>query len=240
LCLSCHPTHYTERKGCTGCHRGNPDSDRKNIAHHRLIAGRFAHFTLGDAVLKEGERLMVRYACRRCHVSDGRGNRLATPLDNLISTRTAEEVASALRSPAQGMPDFRLTEKQVVPLVNAILSGAGQGRVKGVERPMVLHFMPGQQRSEDVFTRRCGPCHRAITERRGLLGTGNIGPNLSGLLSEWYPRTFGDRQAWTAERLRRWLNNPRTVLPGARMPPVDLSAEEFRELAGILEVFRSD
>jgi len=237
MCRGCHPSHYAGRNSCVGCHRGSPDSDRKNIAHHRLIVGRFASFTLGDtATVREGNRLMGQFACRRCHVSGGRGNRLATPLDTLISARTPEEIAAALRSPGQGMPDFRLTEDQSVALVNAVLAGAKQGGKQGGERPLLLHFEAGDKKNEDIFTRKCGPCHRALTVRLGVLGRGAIGPNLSGLLSAWYPHTFGEGRPWSAERLRHWLKNPRTSRRWARMQPVELTTAEFRELVTILEV----
>jgi mono/diheme cytochrome c family protein len=179
---------------------------------------------------------MEQFACRRCHVTGGTGNRLATSLDTLTGGRTPEEIMSAVRSPAKGMPDFRLTEAQAVALVNAVLYGAGQTGNKGGARPLVLHFEAGPQREKDIFTRQCGSCHRALTERHGLVGTGAIGPNLSGLLSAWYPRTFGKGEAWSPGRLQRWLKNPRSVRPWAGMPPVALSSAEFLQLTALLEV----
>jgi cytochrome c2 len=228
MCLGCHPSHYAERGTCITCHRGNPSSGRKNIAHHRLIAGRFARFTLGDTEeVREGKRLMELFACRRCHVSGDRGNRLATSLDTLLAARTSGEIAAAMRSPAKGMPDFRLAERQVVDLVNAICAGAKHDGGKGLEHPLVVHFEAGQKENEDVFTRKCGPCHRVLTERQGLLGAGDIGPNLSGLLSEFYPETFNGRENWTAGRLRLWLDNPRRFSRHALMRPVSLDPGEL-------------
>lgn len=235
--MSCHPSHYAGRGGCVDCHRGNPGSDRKNIAHHRLIAGRFARFTLGEsAELTEGKRLMQQYGCRRCHISAGKGNRLATPLDTLAEARTPEEVMAAIKSPAQGMPDFRIADRQAVLLVNAILDGARHVQIQDREQPLRVHFEPVQGAKENIFSRKCGACHRVLTERQGAIGTGDIGPNLSGLFSGFYPVNFGEEQVWTGERLRRWLLNPRTVRGWARMPPIELSAAELRELVEILTV----
>ncbi len=236
LCLSCHPIHYGERGGCIGCHRGNPASERKNIAHHRLIAGRFARFTLGETpVLGEGRRLMVQFGCRRCHVSAGTGNRLATSLDDVADAKSPEDILAAIREPAQGMPDFSLDGQQEIPLVNAILAGAcGQRRSGGV-RPLVVHFTALSEGKKDVFTRSCGPCHRLLSERRGSLGSGAIGPGLSGLLSPHYPHTFRGK-AWSPERVKRWLENPRSIRPWARMRPVNLTGGEFRELLDQLMV----
>lgn len=237
LCLSCHPAHYAEQGDCVGCHRGNSGSTRKNIAHQRLIAGRFARFTLGEtSALNEGKRLLEQYACRRCHVSAGKGNRLATPLDTLADTKKTEEVAAAIKAPAQGMPDFRVTERQAVLLVNAILANARHVLSQHQAQPLRVHFDPAQSGKENIFSRKCGACHRALTENQGLLGRGDIGPNLTGLLSGYYPKTFGEGRVWAGERLKRWLENPRAVRPGARMPPVELSPAEFSELVETLQV----
>lgn len=242
LCLSCHSSHYDGvGGGCVGCHRGNPGSARKNIAHQRLIAGRFARFTLGEtSELNEGRRLLEQYACRRCHISAGKGNRLATPLDTLADARNPEEIAASLKVPAQGMPAFRVTERQTVVLVNAILANAQQVQSQQREQPLRVHFEQDQSGKENIFSRKCGPCHRVLTERQGMLGRGDIGPNLSGLLSAYYPKTFGEGRVWTGERLKRWLSNPRAVRTGCRMPPMELSPQEFRELVETLTVVQGE
>lgn len=241
LCMSCHPLHYAERGGCIDCHRGNPASARKNIAHHRLIAGRFANFTLGEtAELGAGKRLLEQYGCRRCHVSAGKGNRLATPLDTLADVRTPEEMVEAIKTPAQGMPDFRLAERQAVLLVNAVLEGARQVQADHREKPLRVHFEPKQDENKDVFFRKCGSCHRVLTERQGVIGKGDIGPNLSGLFTAYYPKTFDEGLPWTGERLKRWLRNPRMIRKWTRMPPVELSPEEFNRLLEILMVAQGE
>lgn len=183
---------------------------------------------------------MGQFACRRCHVSSGQGNHLATSLDTLPDGRTPEEIMSAIRSPALGMPDFRLNEAQAAALVNAVLYGAGQAGRKGAARPLVLHFEAGRQAEKDIFTRKCGSCHRALAENLGLIGAGAIAPNLSGLLSAWYPQTFGKGEAWTAGRLKSWLSNPRAERKWAHMPPIELSEAEFKKLITVLLVSRSD
>ena len=238
LCLACHPVHYGERGSCTGCHRGNPATDRKNIAHQHLIAGRYARFTLGEAaVVSEGQRLLDQYACRRCHVIGNRGNRLAADLDQAIKRKAPEELAAAILKPVQNMPAFHLADSQVDTLVNALLqAAAGRKGAAPAAGPQVVHFDRGGETGQDLFSKKCGPCHRALTARLGALGRGEAGPNLSGLLSPWYPPTFRERQAWTQTSLSTWLKNPRTVRPWARMQPVVLTEPEVRELVDILRV----
>ena len=62
------------------------------------------------------------------------------------------------------------------------------------------------------------------------------GDNLSGLLSPFYPKSFRNAEVWNADRVRRWLENPRAIRTGARMQPVKLSEKEFRDLLAILRV----
>jgi len=134
------------------------------------------------------------------------------------------------------MPDFRATEQQVVALINALLSAARLQVKPAAARPQVVHFDQGVEAGKDLFSIKCGPCHRVLTEKWGALGQGNSGPNLSGLLTLYYPKTFRNSEAWDNERLRRWLKNPRAVRPEARMQPVRLDEAELVKLLEILRV----
>lgn len=236
LCLSCHPGHYAERGGCTLCHRGNPASERKNIAHAGLRAGKYARFTLGDgAQIREGERLMDRLACRRCHVSGGRGNRLAASLDSAAVRKTAGELVLSIRHPVANMPDFGLDEEQITILVNVIFAGS-QGRQTDEAAPVRVHFNTSGKKSADIFSTKCGSCHRILSERLGAVGTGETAPNLSGLFSDFYPKTFRNGEVWSARNLKDWLKNPREIRPLARMLPVMLTGAETKELESIILV----
>jgi mono/diheme cytochrome c family protein len=234
LCLSCHPVHYAERGRCSDCHRGNPASERKNIAHAGLRAGKYARFTLGDGVyIKEGERLMEQLACRRCHVSGGRGNRLAVSLDGAAVRKTAGELALSIRRPVANMPNFALTEDQITTLVNAVFAGS-QGHDTAESAPVRVHFNASGKKRADIFSAKCGSCHRILSERLGAVGTGEVGPNLSGLFSEYYPKTFKNGDAWTIQNLSAWLKNPRETRAWAKMLPVTLTEAEIKELTQIL------
>jgi len=133
------------------------------------------------------------------------------------------------------MPDFQMERPRAVLLVNALLAAAvRQTAASGAQR-QVVHFDRTGTAGKDVFSRTCGPCHRALTARLGGVGQGDAGPNLSGLLSPHYPETFRDKVRWTGRDLADWLNNPRKIRPGARMQPVILPEPEFRELVDILK-----
>jgi cytochrome c2 len=239
-CLGCHKPHYEVIGTCVDCHRGNAQTDRLAIAHHDLIPGRFAKFTLGRTpAVERGRKLLETFACRRCHIITGKGNRLAADLDGLLSARQPQLVFDAIRTPPLFMPDFRFDDRQIIDLVNALLAGAKQGGAKGAEKPAVVHFDEGKQTGKNPFVMLCGQCHKALTEKFGGLGKGDFGPNLSGLFSLFYPETFRDRAPWRGESLRKWLANPRRLRPNARMQPILLKAGELQGLADILRVTRT-
>jgi cytochrome c2 len=234
-CLDCHKVHYAGRGGCPACHHGNDRTGRKRVAHDGLIPGRFAWFTIkGSQPVARGKRLLDLYACRRCHTAAGHGNRLAMNLDNLSQTRRPAEIALAIEKPAQCMPDFHLAESEIIDLVNAIQTGEKARAAKSMETPFVVHFADERKLNENIFEERCGGCHRMLSEKYGVLGRGETGPNLSGLLTSFYPETFREREKWSVEKLRKWLENPRAMRQHARMPPISIKSDEFGRLADIL------
>lgn len=236
LCLACHPVHYAERGGCSSCHRGNPASDRKNIAHAGLVAGKYARYTLDDPqYLKGAHSLLDQYSCRRCHISNGRGNRLAANLDASVARKSPSELDNSILLPVNNMPDFRLNKEQTTLLVNAILAGS-HSRTPEVSTPAAVHFSNAKNKNTDVFTRTCGSCHRLLSEHRGALGAGKIGPDLSGLFSVNYPKNYRVNDSWTPHNLSFWLKNPREVQLWSRMRPVRLTADELNELESILQI----
>ena len=234
-CLKCHPSHYRSLGGCVVCHRGDPRSDRVRIAHHDLVQGRYAWFALpGSEPVVRGRRLVEVFACRRCHTSVGKGNRLASNLDRLPRGTTAQGIFAAIKTPALLMPQFHFDERQGTDLVNAILAGereSGQkGAGRGQEAPQVVHFQNGEANRENVFEKRCGACHRLLTRACGRLGRGSIGPNLSGLLSEHYPKTAQSGAPWSPAALEKWLKNPRQSREQTQMRPVALQEGELEKL----------
>jgi cytochrome c2 len=235
LCLACHGSHYAERGSCVDCHRGNDRTDRKEIAHHDLIAGTFAQFTIkGRPIVEQGRKLVEVLACRRCHRFEGKGNGLATDLGRLATNTAPQDMFDSIKSPVLFMPDFQFDDTQIVALVNAILAGAEPAGAQVGETAQVIHFENEKQGRENSFVKRCGPCHKSLSERFGGLGNGDIGPNLSGLFSEFYPGTYPDAEAWTPDKLRKWVENPRRIRANARMMPVRLTADEFEQLTETL------
>jgi len=234
-CTSCHAVHYRERGSCDYCHRGDQRTSRKELAHTGLIAGRFASFTdpLSPAVIA-GNKIAERSACRRCHLFGKKGNNLATNLDNLLWTAPPEYIRSALLEPALYMPVFHFSDRDIEPLITAILSnGLRTGKLKK-ESPQVVHFS-NTSPEQNIFVKQCGGCHKMLSKKDGGVGVGITGPNLSGLLGVYYPATFDINKIWNRERLRRWLKNPRSIREHTLMRPVALNPEEWGQLLLVFE-----
>ena len=236
-CRSCHPVHFADRGTCIGCHLGNDRTLRKDIAHLDLVPGRLLRYRIpGDPAVKRGTQRIDQAGCRRCHSIHGAGNRLAGDLDRSAG-RNPNKILASILQPVAFMPDFRFPEENAAELVNALMAGARRDPDRKGEVPSVVRFAGRDDRSENVFVKRCGGCHRVLSRRLGGLGKGDAGPNLSGLPSRFYPRTSGDGKIWTVERLRKWLDDPRRARAFARMPPVRIPRKEFTEL---VETLRND
>jgi cytochrome c2 len=237
-CLQCHVAHYQDLGSCVSCHGGEERTRRRDLAHHDLLPGALVHFRLPQSPATEaGVRLLETFACRRCHVSGDKGNRLAGNLDQR-ATRRPLELEESIRRPVDFMPAFYFADEQVVQLLNALLLGAQKAPPAQAETPRVVHFEVAPAATENPFGKHCGSCHRVLTSRFGALGRGSVAPNLSGLLTEHYPANFGiDKLPWTKERLKTWLENPRRQRPLAQMRPPLLSEEQ---LAALLDIFSSE
>jgi cytochrome c2 len=229
-CLACHAPHHETLGACTACHRGDPGAARKELAHARLLTGRAAdHVDETSAAVREGARLAEAAACRRCHTIAGTGNRLAADLDAVVAGREQGEIVSSVERPVENMPDFGFERRQAESLVAFLLHHA---REETDAPPYRVRFQRSPAAAgSGTFDRNCGPCHRMLG-REGPRGAGNAGPNLSGLLTSWYPPTAEGGRAWNETALRQWLQNPRAVRAATTMPPVPLEAHE---LAAILE-----
>jgi cytochrome c2 len=237
-CLHCHAAHHQELGGCVDCHGGEERTRRKDLAHHDLLPGSLAHFRLPQSPVTEaGSRLLETFACRRCHISGGKGNRLASNLDHRAALRPLE-LAASIRRPVDFMPDFHFTDEQIVQLINILLLGSQNSASPGAETPRVVHFEGGREPLENPLVRHCGGCHRLLTSRQGALGRGAVAPNLSGLLTEHYSANFGaDKLPWTKERLKTWLENPRRQRPLTQMRSPMVNEEE---MAALLEIFSAE
>jgi len=186
-------------------------------------------------VVETGHRLINTSGCRRCHQTAHKGNVLASDLDGVLLKVQPENLANAIKYPVTFMPDFYFQEPDVTSLVNAILDSSAVYASKSGEFSQVIHFEEDKEDSDNIFSRSCGACHRILTKREGGIGKGNIGPNLSGIFSDFYFQNFKGGKFWDSNGLEQWLKNPRDIQPSAQMPPVDLKKDEFIYLLRIFD-----
>lgn len=230
-CLVCHQPHLADNSDCTLCHGGNPRSTRQDIAHDRMIPARLAYFRQAEhPVVVRGGQLLQQLGCRRCHLIGGQGNRLATDLDHLPPRVTAVDLEQAIDRPALFMPQFPLTKSDLAALVNALLAERSKASPVTGQQPRVVHFTPLDTPTPRVFTRQCGSCHQLLSAVWGVLGEGRVAPNLSGLLTPFYPTPLRDQEPWSANKLKRWLDNPRQFRPTAKMPPRPQTLDDWEKL----------
>jgi cytochrome c2 len=93
-------------------------------------------------------------------------------------------------------------------------------RPAAAEETYRVQFTREAARARSVFEEKGGGCHRRLTPL-GPEGSGKDGPNLSGLLTSFYPKTAPGNQAWSREALAAWIANPRAFRPNTLMPRVD-------------------
>jgi len=137
------------------------------------------------------------------------------------------------------MPDFALTEEHITLLINTIFSGLHSQNIDKAG-PVKVHFNVSKNKAPDFFSTKCGSCHRVISPRLGALGVGNVGPNISGLFSKFYPKTFRGDGTWTGRNFETWLKNPRMIRTWSRMPPVILTGDETQAIISIVGTFPED
>ena len=180
--------------------------------------------------MAEGRRRVEQLACRRCHTVGGSGNRLATNLDRIAWKRDQRELANSIGQPVENMPRFGLDARRKEAVLAFLLRSADPELSEATYR---VRFSGGRNARDSVFETRCGGCHRALGVT-GPLGKGSAGPNLSGLLTPFYPATAQGDRIWTRDALGKWLENPRAVRPLAAMRPARLEAGEMEKLVGEL------
>ena len=232
-CGSCHTAHYAAIGACVECHRGQPSSARKELAHARLLSGRAAEHGLrnGPAV-REGQELVEAAACRRCHTIGGLGNTLATNLDRVVWKREQRELMTSITAPVENMPVFGFDRGQSEALIAFLLNRAPPTEAEEAYR---VSFDRDATRTPSIFDDKCGGCHRLLTSA-GPQGSGRQGPNLSGLLTSFYPKTAPGERGWSEKVLADWIANPRALRPAAIMPPVPLNETELHQ---IMEAIRT-
>ncbi|UOD35111.1 c-type cytochrome [Deferribacteraceae bacterium V6Fe1] len=225
--MKCHEPHYTREANCTICHRGIDITSRKDIAHFNLITAKYADFLINEKVLEKAREIVNDSGCRRCHVLEGRGNILARDLHGTGGKNTGEYIFKMIKEPNEYMPDFHFDNSTINKLVKLILFDG----VKVVKKENASYPVFLDSDVENVFGKKCGNCHRAVLKNIGPAGKGDIGPNLSGLFSEYYKsKILTKNKKITEDIFRKWLKNPREISEKTVMPIIALDSKEIDDL----------
>lgn len=229
-CTDCHLPHYRNIAECINCHRGIPQTKRKDLAHYYLISGKYAEFLVPSSAKKtEGIKLIELSGCRRCHQIGGKGNILSVNLTSSLKNKEIKEIIEAIKNPNNYMPNFHFTDEQIVSIINGLLNFAYTSSNDAENFVQLVHIV---NIKNNTFNKKCSNCHKLISATYGPLGRGNVAPNLSGLFSDFYPHKF-EHKKWDKNTLEEWLKNPRSIKHRALMPVIELSENEFEEIEEI-------
>lgn len=199
-----------------------------------MVFPRHSWYVESDSpAVETGEKKIKAFACRRCHTIGEKGNDLATNLDSVAPQRSSLDLEKAVREPAVFMPQFPLSDTDLALILTRIYAGGHVAPPSDMSRPLVVYFTHAAK-EEDPFTRHCGRCHRMLSHTLGGLGSDTIGPNLSGMETDFYPPTAKDNKAWKREDLKDWIKNPRKIRPLTTMPPQNIKDEDLTEILDIV------
>jgi cytochrome c oxidase subunit II len=101
------------------------------------------------------------------------------------------------------------------------------------EQPRRAPSTPAEQRGEQVFlANACASCHTI----RGTAAQGDVGPDLTHVASRGTLAALTIPN--TPDFLGRWIKDPQHVKPGNRMPGLQLSDPDVRDIVAYLEALR--
>ncbi|HIZ89356.1 MAG TPA: c-type cytochrome [Candidatus Mucispirillum faecigallinarum] len=229
-CISCHENVCSDKPyTCTTCHRGESTTMRKDIAHYKLISGKYASFTdKSSPKTQKGIELIKDAACTRCHNIGTSGATLASDLNSAVKRLTTDELIKAIKEPVINMPNFQFSNQDIENLITGLYYYTIPQNSKSITQ--VVHFQ-GDTGGNDIFQKKCGTCHKALTSA-GALGNSDDAPNLSNLTNS-YP-DYLNGSSWNKDLLNKWLTNPRNLKKYAVMPIIELTDEEKSAIINLL------
>jgi nitric oxide reductase subunit C len=179
-----------------------------------------------------GKELWDSNNCMGCHTLFGEGGYYAPELTKVYERRGEGFIRRMLEDPAamypgeRRMQKYQFSEPDKAALV-AFFKWANRVNLNGFPaKPSLMPVAvpaasgPAIARSENrpqIFNQLCVACH--VLDGQG----GSVGPSLDGVAL----RRDDDY-------LRRWLHDPGSVKPGARMPNLGLADEQINELVAFL------
>ena len=110
-------------------------------------------------------------------------------------------------------------------LFSLFLAVAGAGSAANASEP----------EGERIFMTRCAGCHALDENRRGPALRGIVGRQVAGHLGYEYSSGLRTEHfVWDEQRLDQWLQNPKQLVPGARMNARFANADDRRAVIAFL------
>lgn len=228
LCVTCHKEHI--KSSCISCHRGNSETKRLNLAHYKIVPGKFLLYKINKDINYKGNLLIKNLGCRRCHIIGDSGNNKVNNLNKTIEKKTTGEIIFTIQHPGDFMPDFNISGNTLTLIMNGLFSNSNINKIE--KETNIIYFK--KQQFDNIFNNKCGKCHRLLSDKFGFLGEGRNAPNLSGILTEYYPKT-GNLKSNTPEDIKIFLKNPRSYNKNSIMPPQELSDIEIEKILEALK-----
>lgn len=133
---------------------------------------------------------------------------------------------TSIMEPVENMPVFGFDRVQSEAVIAFLL---GSARPNASEETYRMQFTRDSEGAPSIFDLKCGGCHRMLTAL-GPRGSGGQGPNLSGLMTSFYPKAAPGEREWSSKALADWLANPRALRSSTLMPPVPLNEGELQQV----------
>ena len=121
-CISCHENVCLNKPdNCISCHRGDSSTSRKDIAHYKLIKGKYASYTdKSNPKTQKGIKIIEKAACTRCHNIGKSGATLASDLNSAVKRLTTDEIIKSIKEPVINMPLFQFNDEDMEALITGI------------------------------------------------------------------------------------------------------------------------
>jgi mono/diheme cytochrome c family protein len=234
--------HPIEKFGCTVCHNGQGVGTTTEAAHgledtwyNPLIPKQYLQSTCigchessyglnGAEELEKGRQTFIKYGCYGCHTARGLDNppKFAPPFEG-IREKVSEDrwMLSWLREPNKMrpetvMPAFKLTDEEIRDITAFVLSLESVAAY-----PPVDLSGASAPEGERLFTELgCRACHSPTKDE--------------GSLTRRVPKLFDAGVKLNQNWIFKYLENPRAYNPETRMPTLDITENDRRNLTAYL------
>ncbi len=131
--------------------------------------------------------------------------------------------------------DPEMHDVKMITLGYTFFRSANPAKAKDLSR-FLADATPDAVHGQQLFGERCTACHAIDANKMGPMLGGVVGRKAGSAVGYHYsPALKNANLVWSRDSLDQWLADPRTFIPGARMPIRVLDAPSRRDLIAYLE-----